>query len=97
MPGDIRRVVISDEGNGRSNGGRRSNGRGNINSERNQTLLIDFFRRNRRRARANELDRERREAEDRRRGGVARNDDDDGGVARNDDDYGDGKKYSHST
>ena len=81
MPGDTRRVVRrGDESNGRRI-------RRGINSERNQTLLIDFFRRNRRRARANELERERVEVEDRRRGGVA---------MRNND-GGDGKKHSRST
>ena len=91
MPGDTRRVVISGEGNGGSirriiSNGRRSNGRGNVNSERNQTLLIDFFRQNRRRARAAELDRERRDADERMRGG--------GLTMRIDDDDDDGKKHS---
>ena len=74
MPGDTRRVV------------RRSRDDGRVNNERNQTLLIDFFRRNRRRARASEMERARAEVEDRRRGGVA--------VGNND--GGDGKKHSHS-
>ena len=89
MPGDIRRVVLRGEGDGRGNGrgnGRdngRGNGRGNGSSERNRTLLIDFFRLNRRRRRTIELNRERIEIEDRRRGVTMRNDDDD-----------DGKKHS---
>ena len=82
MPGDTRRVVRRDD---ESNGRRIRRG---VNSERNQTLLIDFFRQNRRRARANELERARMEAEDRRRAG--------GVVVRNNDD-GDGKKHSRST
>ena len=85
MPGDTRRVIISGEGNGRR---RRSNGRGNAtSSERNRNLLIDFFQRNRRRTRAIELNGERRDVEERMRGG--------GGLAmRIGDDDDDGKKHS---
>ena len=79
MPGDTRRVVLRGEGGGRGEG----DGRGN---ERNRTLLIDFFRQNRRRMRAVEINRERREVEDRRRRG--------GGAMRNDDDDDNGKKHS---